>query len=236
MLPCPPRYPQRQVVRRLSPHNPEWSPAQAHSSGPARPHPFGPAPPLTGLGVHGEVVLSIQHAVHQPSTAAIRWVIRIRGHHLHHRRAWAGGPSDTGVTWGRGTHPPHLFLPRRKLGEEPRLGNTEAGPCPLTESQPASRSRASLVTDASRKLESDLYSSLPPLAPSGETLAMEGSPSGFISSSAKWENSSPWFMRECVLNSQCRAAQSSLSGGGHGHCHQGRSWQSSQSLDWRPGT
>lgn len=39
------------------------------------------------------------------------------------------------------------------------------------------------------------------------------SPSESVSSSAKWGHSSPWFMKECVLNSQCRTAQSCLSGG-----------------------
>lgn len=44
---------------------------------PPRLRPFGSTPPLTGLGVHSEVVLAIQHAVHQPSAAAVRGVIRI---------------------------------------------------------------------------------------------------------------------------------------------------------------
>jgi len=88
--------------------------------------PLGLVPPLTGLGVHGEVMLAIQHAVHQSSAAAIRGVIRIRGHHLHHRCAW--GTSETEVSWRRCARSLHLSPPTRSWERRLRLEVTEANP------------------------------------------------------------------------------------------------------------
>lgn len=97
-----PLRPSQTLARPLAP------PSHAPPPSAPRPRPSGLAPPLTGLGVHGEVVLAVQHAVHQPSAAAVRGVIRIRGHHLHHRRAWARGTKrDGGSPGGRCACPPH---------------------------------------------------------------------------------------------------------------------------------
>ena len=107
---------------RAEVHPPLWSRPLCHASRPAQATPFGLAPPLTGLGVHGEVMLAIQHAVHQSSAAAIRGVIRIRGHHLHHRCAWARGTKrDRGQLAPLCSSSPPLPT-HEKLGKE-----TEAG-------------------------------------------------------------------------------------------------------------
>ena len=107
------------------PRPPRPAPPLAPPTRPAPPiaPPLGLAPPLTGLGVHCEVMLAIQHAVHQSSAAAIRGVIRIRGHHLHHRCAWARGNKRDGSQLA----PLCSFSPplptHEKLGKETEAGS-----------------------------------------------------------------------------------------------------------------
>lgn len=43
---------------------------------------------LTGLGVHREVRLALQDAVHHPSAVPVRGVVCVCGCHLNYRGAW----------------------------------------------------------------------------------------------------------------------------------------------------
>lgn len=141
-------------------------PPHAPPPSPPRPRPSGLALPLTGLGVHGEVVLAVQHAVHQPSAAAVRGVIRIRGHHLHHRRAWARGDQERrgGVTQGP------LCLSSPPQGSWGRRYGLEVMASPLT--VPIPTPTPNPLPDlgpscgSSMTMESEQDSNLPLVAPS----------------------------------------------------------------------
>jgi len=45
---------------------------------------------ITGLGVHGEVGLSLQNAVHHASAVTVRGVVGVRGGQLDNRCSWGG--------------------------------------------------------------------------------------------------------------------------------------------------
>lgn len=192
--------------------------------------PFGLAPPLTGLGVHGEVALAIQHAVHQSSAAAVRGVIRIRGHHLHHRRAWARGTKrDKGQLGPLCSSSPWLPTPRETGKGD--LGRRSLKPIPSQSSSPHEAPTRfqiwGLPSGTSMTMESDLDSNLPSVVPSCKTLASEDSlPASQFPHQQNGDSPSPWFMREHLLISQCRTQSSISVGGGNGYFHQLRSSQS----------